>query len=148
VIDVRAGRDRISFSVDRPGTPVLVKSSYFPNWEVQGARGPWRVTPNFMVVVPTGTEVELRYGTTSVEWLGWGVTSAGLVALFLLGRARPVRMPASSRRRSPDEVSEELKTRIDAYLSDLEVGRDPEGGDGGDGREPLDAGASVRPHAG
>ena len=29
------------------------RSSYFPNWEVKGAEGPYRVTPNLMVVIPT-----------------------------------------------------------------------------------------------
>ncbi|GIT76663.1 MAG: hypothetical protein Ct9H300mP31_11940 [Acidimicrobiaceae bacterium] len=27
------------------GVPVLVRTSYFPNWEVEGALGPWRATP-------------------------------------------------------------------------------------------------------
>ena len=35
--------------------PVVVKTSYFPNWEVQGAEGPYRLAPNLMVVVPTST---------------------------------------------------------------------------------------------
>ena len=43
----------VSFHVSRVGTPVLVKVSYFPNWHVTGGDGPWRVTPNLMVVVPT-----------------------------------------------------------------------------------------------
>ena len=45
----------LSFDVSRTGVPVLVKISYFPNWQVAGAAGPWRVTPNLMVVVPTST---------------------------------------------------------------------------------------------
>ena len=46
---------------------MLVKMSYFPNWQVAGADGPYRVAPNFMVVVPTDTHVELTYGRTGVE---------------------------------------------------------------------------------
>jgi len=34
------------------GQPVLVKVSYFPNWKASGAKGPYRVTPNLMVVIP------------------------------------------------------------------------------------------------
>jgi hypothetical protein len=79
-------RDRISFDVDRVGSPVLVKASYFPNWRVDGARGPWRVAPNLMVVVPTENHVELYYDDTSVERLGYGLTIVGLVALVLLVR--------------------------------------------------------------
>ena len=59
--------DGISFDVSEPGVPVLVKISYFPNWEASGADGPFRVTPNHMVVVPTDTHVELRYGWTGVD---------------------------------------------------------------------------------
>ncbi|MGD9755877.1 MAG: hypothetical protein AB7W59_33200, partial [Acidimicrobiia bacterium] len=62
-------QDRISFEVDNVGVPILVKSSYFPNWKVEGAEGPYRVMPNLMVVVPTAERVELSYGHTGVDWL-------------------------------------------------------------------------------
>ena len=52
-----------------PGSPVLVKASYFPNWRVSGADGPYRVAPNLMVVVPTDEHVELTYGREPVEWV-------------------------------------------------------------------------------
>ena len=81
--------DRISFDVSRTGTPVLVKASYFPNWEASGADGPWRVTPNLMVVVPTSRHVELRYGTTPVDLAGWVLSGLGLVALIVLARLKP-----------------------------------------------------------
>ena len=83
---VRLGRDTVSFHVDKPGTPVLVRVSYFPNWRVEGARGPWRVTPNFMVVVPTTNDVTLHYGYTGVEALGWLVSLIGLAGVVLLFR--------------------------------------------------------------
>lgn len=90
---LRVGDDRISFDVDKPGTPVLVKISYFPNWRASGAKGPWRVTPNFMVVVPTGRHVELRYGRTGVDVAGMGLTALGLVALVVVARLRPPMPP-------------------------------------------------------
>ena len=37
---IRTSDDRISFDVDRTGSPVLVKTSYFPNWQAHGAKGP------------------------------------------------------------------------------------------------------------
>jgi hypothetical protein len=83
--------DRISFDVDQPGTPVLVKTSYFPNWQASGATGPWRVTPNEMVVVPTATHVSLHYGYTPVDNAGRLATLAGLaVALWWWRRERRV----------------------------------------------------------
>jgi hypothetical protein len=90
VSDVREGRQSVSFSVSEPGTPILVKTSYFPNWRVEGADGPYRVTPNLMVVVPTETDVELVYGRTPVDVVAWALTAAGLVALVVLFRRRPL----------------------------------------------------------
>jgi hypothetical protein len=86
--------DGISFDVDRPGVPVLVKVSYFPNWKVSGAQGPWRATPNFMVVVPEGNHVDLQYGWTPVDLGSIALTLGGIVLLILLFRARPLAMAA------------------------------------------------------
>ena len=122
VSDVETGTDSISFTVDRPGTPILVKTSYFPNWQASGADGPWRVAPNLMVVVPTDTTVELRYGTTSVDWLGWIVTALGIAGLVLLVRRGPVDVPAPRPSRAPEELADEL----DAWVASLDPDRAPE----------------------
>jgi hypothetical protein len=84
VTDIEQTDDSVSFRVSRTGVPVLVKTSYFPNWEASGADGPWRATPNFMVVVPTSREVRLEYGTTTVEWLGRAGTAAGIGGVVVL----------------------------------------------------------------
>lgn len=94
VTDIVTGTDSLSFDVSRIGTPVVVKVSYFPNWKVSGAEGPWRIGPNMMVVVPTSTHVSLHYGTTVVEYGSWAITLLGLVGLVLLFRAGPLPMPA------------------------------------------------------
>ncbi len=83
----------LSFDVDQVGQPVLVKVSYFPNWTVTGADGPFRVTPNLMVVIPREQHVELHYGHTPIEYLGWGTTLGALLLLWLLVRRGPVRFP-------------------------------------------------------
>jgi hypothetical protein len=74
----------VSFHVSRVGTPVLVKVSYFPNWHASGADGPWRVTPNLMVVVPTSHEVTLSYGRSGANYLGDFLTVLGVVGLGAL----------------------------------------------------------------
>jgi hypothetical protein len=84
VSNIKAGDESISFDVDKVGSPVLVKVSYFPNWKASGADGPWRVAPNLMVVTPTSKHVTLTYGRTSVEWLSYGLTLVGLVGLVVL----------------------------------------------------------------
>jgi hypothetical protein len=87
---IQAGTDTISFDVDQPGTPVLVKASYFPNWRASGADGPYRVAPNLMVVVPTSTHVELRYGREPVEWISYLLTAAGIGLAILLASRPPL----------------------------------------------------------
>ncbi|MGI9608216.1 MAG: hypothetical protein ACR2P0_18950 [Acidimicrobiales bacterium] len=88
VSDVSTDTDRISFSVDRVGEPVIVRSSYFPNWTAQGAEGPFRVAPNFMVVVPTETDVELVFERTSIDWIAIGLTLVGIVGLIVVASRR------------------------------------------------------------
>jgi hypothetical protein len=100
---IRATDDSVSFHVSRPGVPVYVKTSYFPNWEVDGARGPYRATPNFMVVVPTERDVTLHYGTTGAEWLGRLGTLGGVAGLSVL-----VFGPWWRRRSSSAQVAESL----------------------------------------
>jgi hypothetical protein len=89
----------VSFDVSTPGTPVLVKVSYFPNWHVEGARGPWRATPNLMVVVPTRRHVVLTYGSTPVTQAGDAATLAGAAALLMLVVVWVARPGARRRRR-------------------------------------------------
>ena len=74
VSNVRTTVDKISFDVSDIGKPVEVKESYFPNWKISGAEGPYRLAPNLMVVVPTSNHVELSYGLTAVDWTGRGIT--------------------------------------------------------------------------
>ena len=85
VSDVQRSVDEISFRVSAPGRPVLIRESYYPNWKVHGAKGPYRIAPNLMVVVPTGERVRLEYGLTTADWVGRILTLLGLVGLFLLG---------------------------------------------------------------
>ena len=59
VSNITSDDNDIAFDVDQIGQPVLVKASYFPNWRAKGAKGPYRVTPNLMVVIPTDEHVTL-----------------------------------------------------------------------------------------
>ncbi len=90
VTNIREDDDSLSFDVDRPGSPVLVKVSYFPNWKASGAEGPWRVAPNLMVVVPTSNHVRLHYGYTPVDIGGWLLTFTGIGLLVVVKRRGPV----------------------------------------------------------
>jgi hypothetical protein len=126
VSNIDAGDDRISFDVDQIGQPVLVRASYFPNWQVSGAEGPYRVTPNLMVVVPTSTHVSLHYGWTPIDLLGWLLTLLGLGGLVLLARRPPIQVPA------PPEEVETPAEEHDPY-AELD---EPAPGDGDDDHPP------------
>ncbi len=89
VSDIVIGTDRVDFHIDEIGKPVLVKISYFPNWKVSGAEGPWRIGPNMMVVIPTENDVTLTYGQTGVEYLGYLLSLAGILILVGVSRRKP-----------------------------------------------------------
>ena len=86
VSNVEINEQSLSFDVDRTGVPVLVKVSYFPNWEADGAEGPYRIGANMMVVVPTSNHVELNYGRTGVDYLTMLLSLLGVVLCFVWRR--------------------------------------------------------------
>jgi hypothetical protein len=92
VSDVKVGLQSISFHVSRIGVPVLVKISYFPRWHATGATGPYRVSPNLMVVIPTTNDVSMVYGSTPLLTVSNIITDlvalAGAVTLFFYIRRR------------------------------------------------------------
>ena len=97
VSDVKVEQESVSFSVDRVGVPVLVKVSYFPNWQVKGASRLYRAAPNMMVVVPTEKNVTLSYEPSGLDRSSYAVTLFGIVMAVFLFRRRfryGVAMPA------------------------------------------------------
>jgi len=78
VSNVELDDQSLSFDVDRPGVPVLVRVSYFPSWNASGAEGPYRIGPNMMVVVPTDTHVEMSYGRTFSDYATVLMTLVGI----------------------------------------------------------------------
>ncbi len=115
----------ITFHVDQVGKPVVVKTSFFPNWKLSGARGPYRLAPNLMVVIPTSHDVRLDYGVTGAEWLGRVMLLIGLVLLVLLivrFRVRPewtAQPSAPGPRGHGVEETEEPVTATATSLDDL-----------------------------
>ena len=89
VSNVVQGQSDVSFSVDKIGVPILVRVSYFPNWKVDGAKGPFRVAPNMMVVIPTSNNVKLHYGSTLRDYMAYLLTFIGIG--LLMRRRRQMR---------------------------------------------------------
>ena len=86
MLDVEVGDQSVRFSVDRVGVPVLVRVSYFPNWEVDGAQGPFRVAPNMMVVIPTERDVRLHFDLSLRDKLAYVLTLFGIAVLVIAAR--------------------------------------------------------------
>jgi hypothetical protein len=93
VSNVQIDEQSLSFDVDQVGVPVLVKVSYFPNWEVSGAKGPYRVAPNEMVVIPTSTHVSMSYGRSTSDVAFMVITLLGIVAAIVARVKGPFHFP-------------------------------------------------------
>lgn len=87
VSKIRMTNQSLSFHVNRVGVPVIVKISYYPRWKVTGATGPYRVSPNLMVVVPTSKNVSMIYGATVAVRVGNYVTDVTALTGLLVGWA-------------------------------------------------------------
>jgi hypothetical protein len=85
VTDVVSDNGLITFTTTAVGVPHLVKMSYFPNWEVEGAEGPFRASPSLMVVVPTTEDVTLLFSRQWPERLGWGLSAVAWLGVAVAG---------------------------------------------------------------
>jgi hypothetical protein len=86
VSNVNIGEESVKFSVDKIGVPVLVRVSYFPNWKVDGAKGPYRVAPNMMVVIPTSTNVSMHFGWNMRDYVAYLLSFAGIAWIVVTRR--------------------------------------------------------------
>jgi hypothetical protein len=146
ISNVDPGRTSMSFDVSDVGTPVLVRMSYFPNWTVEGADGPYRVSPNLMVVIPTDTHVELRYGRAPVDLVSILLTLLGIVGVVWLARQPAIDMTPRRRAKAvgaadlEPEPGPEAEPEAEAE-SEADVDAEPE--PVWDGLEPADAHAET-----
>ena len=63
-----------------------MRVSYFPNWQVDGAEGPYRVAPNMMVVIPEDRDVRLHFDMSWRDKGAYLLTVLGAIVLFVLAR--------------------------------------------------------------
>ena len=87
--------ESFSFDTTAIGEPHWIKISYFPNWHVEGAEGPYLASPSLMMVIPTQSHVTLTYGRTAANTLGqtlevlaWILLAGLSVWRFILWRRR------------------------------------------------------------
>jgi hypothetical protein len=85
ISNVKVKDDEISFTTTAIGGPHWIKFSYFPNWKVRGADGPYLATPSVMMVIPKQKNVTLYYGDTTSDIAGRaisGIAWAGVIIYF------------------------------------------------------------------
>ena len=76
--------EKLSFDTTAIGQPHYVRISYFPNWHVKGAEGPYLVSPSMMMVIPTESHVTLYYGRTMANTAGQILEVLAWVVLLCL----------------------------------------------------------------
>ena len=72
------------FKTNAVGIPHLIKISYFPNWRVDGADGPFIISPSFMMVIPRQNIVTLTYRPTLSDRIGLALTILGGLIVVLI----------------------------------------------------------------
>jgi hypothetical protein len=84
ISDEKITNFEISFRTDSPGKPHYIRISYAPGWKSSGGEKIYPAAPGFMVIVPKGREVSLRYGRTIWEILGLIISFLVLPAFLAL----------------------------------------------------------------
>jgi hypothetical protein len=84
VTNEKLENESLSFDTTAIGQPHWIKISYFPNWHVKGAEGPYLVSPSFMMVIPTQSHVTLYYGRTKANTVGQALEVIAWVLLLCL----------------------------------------------------------------
>ncbi len=84
VKNIKTTNDSIEFDVDKINQPYIIKISYFPTWKVEGAKGPFLISPAYMMVIPNQNHVKLYFSYGFVDYLGIVLTVFGIGYLFLL----------------------------------------------------------------
>ena len=76
-------KDSLSFETENLYKPHLIKLSYFPGWKVKGAKGPYLISPSFMMVIPLQKEVTLKFGYNF--WDKSGIAISLITFLVIVG---------------------------------------------------------------
>lgn len=83
VVSEELKEEEIRIHTDCIDRPLLIKISYHPNWQVEGADRVYLASPSFMLIYPKEEEIVLRYAQTGVETVGNIFSIVGLIFLGL-----------------------------------------------------------------
>lgn len=76
--------DLLVFETKNLFQPHLIKISYFPGWKVIGGKGPYLVSPSFMMVIPTQNQVILQFEYNLWDKIGAIISILGLIIAILI----------------------------------------------------------------
>lgn len=79
---VSVKNDSLTLSLPYLNRPYLVKYTYFPGWKVKGAKGPYLISPSFMMIVPYQERVTLQFGYNNWDKIGMILSLITLIFLF------------------------------------------------------------------
>jgi len=71
--------EEINITTSCIGKPIIIKTSYFPNWQVDGAKKIYLVSPDLMMIFPEKNNVRLYYENTVIDSFGILLTVLGIV---------------------------------------------------------------------
>jgi len=80
-ISEKMGNETIEFTTSLIGHPHIIRVSYHPNWQVEGADKIYLVSPSFMLVYPNQDKVKLTFAKSKFNYVGEVIS---LVALFAM----------------------------------------------------------------
>lgn len=83
-VEEHVKKESIRFKTNCLGQPHLVKVAYNPGWQVEGAVGPYLISPAFMLVYPESPEVTLYFDNRGPRQIGLTMTAVGVGLLALL----------------------------------------------------------------
>lgn len=83
-IEEEIGKESVQFQTRCLGKPHLVKVAYNPGWELEGAQGPYLISPAFMLVYPTENRVVLKYTNRGAKRIALFLTGLGVVIFGLI----------------------------------------------------------------
>lgn len=84
----RPDDNTIEFRTNKVGAPHIVKESWFPTWSVEGAEGPYLVSPSLMLVFPTQEEVRLVERPRTLDRIALAISVFWLAVLGFVALAR------------------------------------------------------------
>jgi hypothetical protein len=73
-VSSRLSGGNVNIRTSETGRPLLVKISYHPNWHCEGALGPFLVSPSFMMIIPTDTDIKMVFKRGAADYAGAVIT--------------------------------------------------------------------------